>query len=189
MAVAKKHRIKSVFGKDLREIMAGEFFSLTGGLTAGLLLAFALDEILLVPGLFILIPGFMEMRGNIAGSMSARLGSGLWLGIVKPYWKRNRILKGNILGAAGLAILVSFFLGVVAWAASSLFFGLNNLSLVLIAVVAGLISNLIEIPATVATTFWLYKKGVDPNNVMGPYVTTIGDVISVASLLIAIAII
>jgi mgtE-like transporter len=189
MRFTKQQRYELATGKDLKQVMFGELFSLTGGLVAGLLLALSLNEILLIPGLFIIIPGFMEMRGNIAGTMSARLGSGLWLRVVRPTWKRNRLLKGNMLGAIALTIVVSFFLGVVAWAASCFAFGINNPVLIAISVIAALISNFIELPFTAATTFWLYRRGVDPNNVMGPYITTIGDIVSVVSLLITIVIV
>ena len=55
---------------DFREIVSAEFISITGGLMAGLILSFMLDKIYLVPGLFILIPGFLEMRGSLSGSRS-----------------------------------------------------------------------------------------------------------------------
>jgi cation transporter-like permease len=38
-------------------------------------------------------------------------------------------------------------------------------------------------------TFYFFKKGHDPNNVMGPFVSSLGDVTSVISLLIAMVII
>ena len=172
--------------KDFGEILTGEIFSVTGGLIAGVMLAFATDQIALVPGLFILLPGFLEMRGNISGTLSARLGAGLWTGALKPRVRRNRILRGNVAADITLALAVSFALGIVAWLASYVLFGINNAALIYIALIAGVISNIIEIPATVLVTFWLFKHGRDPNNIMGPYVTTIGDVISVVSLLAAI---
>ncbi len=174
--------------KDFREIFSVEIISVTGGLLAGIMLAFATDKIELIPGILILLPGFLEMRGNISGSLSARLSSGLFLGALKPKARNNRILRGNVIASAILVVLVSVFLGFVAYAATYYVFGISNPKLIYISFLAGVLSNVIEIPLTVITTFWLFRRGIDPNNIMGPYVTTIGDIISVLALLIAMAI-
>lgn len=172
--------------QDFREILTAELISITGGLFAGFLLASFTGQLQLIPGIFIFLPGFLEMRGNISGSLSARLGSGLWMGALKPRFRKNRVLNGNVLASTALVLAVSFVLGLVAYGASSAFFGVTEPKIILIAVVAGLISNAIEIPLTVAATFWLFRHGHDPNNIMGPYVTTTGDIISVLSLMAAI---
>jgi len=175
--------------KDFKEIFGAELISITGGLIAGSILAIYLDKIMIIPGILILFPAFLEMRGNISGTLSARLSSGLWLGIVKPRLKRNRTLHGNIVASFILVILVSLVLGLIAYLAGYYLFAINNPAIILIAVVAGILSNLIEIPLTIATTFWLFKNGHDPNNIMGPYITTTGDIISIVSLLITVVII
>ncbi|MDI6721513.1 MAG: magnesium transporter [Candidatus Aenigmarchaeota archaeon] len=174
-------------GNDFREILVVEIISVTGGLIAGLALATFTNQILLVPGLFILIPGFLEMRGNLGGSMAARLSSGLFLGVVKPKMK-DKIAKSNMIATALLIIATSFILGVFAYLASTYFFGIENVKLIFISVIAGFMSILMT-PLTVYTTFWVFRKGHDPNNVMGPYITTLGDVVSVASFMIAIMVV
>jgi cation transporter-like permease len=40
----------------------------------------------------------------------------------------------------------------------------------------------------VAGVFWLFKRGHDPNNVIGPLVTTMGDVVSIVALAVALAV-
>jgi len=174
--------------KDFSEMLTSEIISVTGGLLAGTVLAFATNQIALVPGLFILLPGFLEMRGNISGTTAARLGSGLWTGALKPRIRHNRILKGNLIADIALAIIVSILLGVLAYGASYMIFGIDNVAIIYIAFIAGVLSNVMEVPATVFATFWLFKKGHDPDNIMGPYITTIGDIVSVISLLAAILI-
>ncbi len=172
--------------RDFREILTAELISVTGGLFAGFLLALFTNQLELVPGIFILIPGFLELRGNISGSLSARLGSGLYIGALKPRFRKNRVLNGNMLASAVLVVVVSVVLGLVAYLASWFFFGLYSPDLVLIGLLAGIISNVIEVPLTIFTTFWLFRRGHDPANIMGPYVTTTGDIISIVSLVMAI---
>ncbi|HLC67836.1 MAG TPA: magnesium transporter [archaeon] len=175
-----------MFTKSFNEVMASEFISLTGGVLAGFLLSFATDKLYLIPGLFILFPGFMEMRGNISGSMSARITSGLYVGAMKSRKQRRHIIDGNAGAAIGLGVALSVMLGVLAYVVSHFFFGVDSFAIIPVAIIAALLANVIEIPMTIAATLWLFKKGHDPNNIMGPYVTTVGDIVSVLALLIAI---
>jgi mgtE-like transporter len=126
------------------------------------------------------------MRGNISGSLSARLSAGLHVHAFNSKYNKKKIVQGNIIGSIILVVIVSLFLGVVAYYLSYQFFYVTSPNIILIAVLAGLLSNLIEIPLAIAATFWLFKHGHDPNNIMGPYVTTTGDIISIVSLIAAL---
>lgn len=174
---------------DFKEILGAEIISTTGGLFAGLLLASFVGKLSIIHGLLIFLPGFLEMRGNISGSLASRLSSGLFLGVVKPKFRGSRVLKGNVVASFLLVVIVSLFLGLIGYLVSYFVLGVNAPQIILIALIAGTISNLIEIPLTIATTFWLFKKGHDPNNIMGPYVTTLGDIVSIIALLIGILVV
>jgi mgtE-like transporter len=178
-----------MMGVGFKEIMTSEIISITGGALAGTLLTFATNEIEMIPGFLILLPGFLEMRGNISGSLSARLSAGLHIGAFRHEYTKNRILKGNVIATIVLVVFLSFFLGLMAYYVSMQFFGVTNANIIIVAVVAGLISNVIEVPLTIFATFWLFKHGHDPNNIMGPYVTTTGDITSIIALLIALAVV
>ena len=75
-----------------------------------------------------------------------------------------------------------------AYLASYVLFGVLLPSLIYIAILGALISNFITIPLVAYATFWFYKHKIDPDNVMGPFATTTGDIIGVASILLAIII-
>ena len=174
---------------DLKEISIGEIISITVGLIAGTALAIYVDWIELVPGLFILLPGFLEMRGNISGSLSARLSSALHLGSLKPRIKNTKILRENLIATITLVILVSLLLGIIAYFAGLWFFHINNMKIIYVSIIAALVSNVFMIPLTVYFCFWLYRHGHDPDNIMGPYITSIGDFVSIVSLLVAILVV
>ena len=175
--------------RDFREIGTAEIISVTGGILAGSLLAFFLNRVEIIPGLFIMLPGFLEMRGNISGSLSARLSAALFLKYTKPRIRKNYVLRENVISSVFLSVMVSLVLGLIAFFMSNYIFHVFNPKIIFVTVLAGVIANVIEIPLTVFFTFWLFKHGHDPNNIMGPYVTTIGDIISIASLLIVLAVI
>lgn len=175
--------------KDLREILIAEFVSITGGVFAGYLLAYQTQKISLVPGLFILLPGFLAERGNISGSLSARLSSKLHLGKITPSLKDNKILKENILASFILGIIVSFILGALAFLFNLVIFNQFFPKIILISLLASVISQLIMVPTTALTCFFLFKNGFDPDNIMSPVISSLGDFISVFSLILAIRVI
>ncbi|MBS3153458.1 magnesium transporter [Candidatus Woesearchaeota archaeon] len=179
----------SLFDKEFNEILSGQIVSLIGGLIAGILLAVYTDNILLIPAMFILIPGFLELRGNISGSLSARLSSGLFLGVIKPKINSDYLLVGNVIASFILTLAISALLGSLAFLIEYLIFGILFVKIIYIAIIAGLLANIISIPFSVYFTFYLFRKGHDPNNVMGPFLTALGDVVSMLSLLAAVVLV
>jgi len=182
-----KHKLSKKTYREFEEILVIEFISVTGGVFAGALLAHFLDKLALIPGLLILMPGFLAMRGNISGAMAARLSTALHLGLVL-HDKDRHVLRSNTWAAFALGVLASVFLGIVAYLGTLLFFRMQSPDIILVAFIAGIISNLIMIPLTSWTTLWLFRHGHDPDNIMGPYITTVGDIVSVISLIIAVVI-
>jgi len=182
-------RARAHLDKDFREIFIAEIISMSGGLLAGSILAAYINQILLIPGLLILLPGFLEMRGNISGSLSSRIGTALDMKQIPTQIKGNKVVWPNMLASFVETIVVALSLAAVAYVVTYILFGTATLEIFPLALIAAVLANTIEATLTLYTTFWLFKKGLDPNNVMGPYVTTTGDIISVVSLLIGIAVI
>jgi len=177
------------FDRNFKEIFISQLVSITGGLIVGTILASYTDKLLLIPGMLILLPGFLEMRGNISGSLASRLSSGLFLKVINPRRVNSRIIKGNVLASLFLAIFISFMLGILACVFTYIFSHVYYPKIILVPVIAGIIANMIEIPLTIFFTLFFFRKGHDPNNIMGPFVTSTGDVTSVLSLLLVLFII
>ncbi len=178
-----------IFDGDFKELLSSHIIAVVGGLIAGTLLATYEEKLLLVPGLFILLPGFLEMRGNISGSFSARLTSGLFLGVVDPCRYKTKAVRGNLAASFVLVIFVSLLLGLLAFLFNYFVFSLFTPEIILVALIAGFLANIVEIPLALFATFYLFRKGHDPNNIMGPFITSTGDVTSILALLIALVIV
>ena len=178
-----------IFNSKFREIFSAQLVSIAGCLIAGTILAIYTDKILLIPGMLILLPGFLEMRGNISGTLASRITSGLFLKVIDQNKMNTRIIRENILASFFLAIFVSFVLGVIAFAFNYFMVGIFLPKIILIPIIAGIIANAIEIPLTIFSTFYFFRKGHDPDNIMGPFITSTGDVTSVLALLIALVLI
>ena len=177
-----------LFDKGFKEILATQSVSVTGGLLAGTVLAAYTDKLLFVPGMLVLLPGFLEMRGNISGTLSARLSSGLFLKVINPKKMRTKLVAENLAASFFLAVLASLALGTVAFLFNLLATGVATPRIVALPLLAGIIANAVEIPLALAATFYLFRKGHDPNNIMGPFVTSTGDITSILALLAAMVV-
>ena len=178
-----------VIDRNFKEILSSELISIVGGLIAGTILAVYTEKILLIPGILILLPGFLEMRGNISGTLASRLSAGLFLGVINPRTLKTRIIKGNIIASFLLAMAVSLALGIVVFLVNWWILNIYTPEIILLPLIAGVIANVFEVILTLFTTFYLFRKGHDPNNIMGPFITSTGDITSIISLLIALVII
>ncbi|HIH42687.1 TPA: hypothetical protein HA246_03515 [Candidatus Woesearchaeota archaeon] len=205
---ANNNEKSTLFDKDFKEITVTQFVSLTGGLMAGTILSTFSNNLLIVPGLFVLYPGFLALKGEIHGSLSARLSSALHIGDVKvapllnkyesnksvnirelsqkDKKKTRHILFDNIVASLLLGVFVSILLGIAAYAVVYFIFKINNPDIILLSILAAAIANLVMIPFTIYSTLWVYKHGYDPDNIMGSYITTVGDVVGVLSLVVGI---
>jgi len=179
----------SLFDKDFKEIFSSELVSILIGLFAGTLLAIYTKKILLIPGMLILLPAFLEMRGNLDGSLSSRISSGLFLGVVKPRKYNTLIVKGNEKASIFLGLTISLLLGVIIFLINYFVFGVVYAKIIFLPLIAVIFSSLIEIPIIILLTFYLFRKGHDPNNIMGPFLTSSGDVASILGILIGVLLI
>ena len=180
-------RKPALFDKNFKEILSFQLLSLIGGLIAGSLLAWKVEALYLIPGLFILIPGLMEMRGGIAGPLASRISSGLFLKVIDQRHPSARILRGNVLASFILTLLASALLGIMALALTFIITGKLVLVLLPIALIAALLANIVEIPLTIALTLMLFSARHDPNNIMGPLITSVGDILGTLALIITTA--
>ena len=179
--------MKNLFDTDFSQTLYWQVLAIIGGLVAGTFLAVFTDQMLLIPGILIILPGFLGMRGNIGGSLTARISSGLMLGVLNPrrIWK-NKIIRGNIIASFSLAIIIALTLGTVAFFFNYFIFDKIFFNIIWISLLAVVIANVVEIPLGILITFRVFKKGICPDNVMGPIVAMTGDVVSILSLLISI---
>ena len=83
-------------------------------LLAGVVLAGMSHRIEDVPGLFILIPVSIGMRGNIFGALSARLGTSIHSGLFEVSRNKTGLLYQNVASAILLTLATSVAMGAMA---------------------------------------------------------------------------
>lgn len=165
--------------------------SLVAGLFAGTLLGTETmrEGIESVPGILLLLPAFLATRGGVYGSLGARLSSGLHQGLIDPRFEWNDRLRNAVVASFLNGMIVSVFIAVLAWGVLLVLGrGGSLLELIIILFVAALLSAFAMLGVLLTVIFKGYRRGLDPDNVIGPVVTTVGDVFGVAFLLVGIAV-
>lgn len=174
-----------------RQALPVVLVSLVAGLFAGTLLGSETmrEGIESVPGLLLLLPAFLATRGGVYGSLGARLSSGLHQGLIDPNFEWSGRLRNAVIASFLNGIVVSLFIAVLAYVVT-LALGRpgNLLELLIILFVAALLSAFAMLGVLLSVIFKGYQRGLDPDNVIGPVVTTVGDVFGVAFLLVGIAV-
>jgi mgtE-like transporter len=150
-----------------------------GGIVAGSTLGVMIDILQNIPGLIVVIPAIIALRGNISTALGSRLGSAYHLGVIDADNLWNEELKQNIIGSLVLSFLVSIIIGVLAYV-TSLLLGVqpDPVKLITIVLLAGVVSAIILMLLTVVIIFLVFKRGYDPDNITGPTLTTFGDIVT-----------
>jgi len=163
--------------------------SLIAGLFSGTILGSEAmrESIGSVSGILLLLPAFLATRGGVYGSLGARLSTGLHQGVIDPTFALDRRLRNAILASFLNGMLVSVFIAAITYVALFLFGdGGSLLALLVVMVVAGFLSAVLMLSVLITVIFVGYRRGLDPDNVVGPVVTTLGDVFGVLFLLVGV---
>ena len=172
-----------------REALPALVASVVGGLLAGVVLGGMRAELRAVPGLLVLVPALLATRGNVYGSLGARVATALHQGFVEP---RIRGGDDRLLAAATAALVNGLFAS--GFAAVAVVVALTLLgesvaslpTLLGVALLAGLLSGITLTVVVVTVVFAGYRRGRNPDTLVGPLVTTTGDVFGIAFLLLAV---
>ncbi|WP_135853385.1 magnesium transporter [Halorussus salinus] len=180
--------VREVAARAYREALPALAASVVGGLFAGVVLGGMRAELRAVPGLLVLVPALLATRGNVYGSLGARLSTGLHQGLVEPAFDYDERLAAAVAAALANGIAASLFAATVAVLVLTL---LGEpvaplATLVAIALVAGLLSGVALTVAVVSVVVVGFRRGYNPDTLVGPLVTTTGDVFGIAFLLLAV---
>ncbi|MCL2863181.1 MAG: magnesium transporter [Methanimicrococcus sp.] len=165
----------------VKEALPFELIAVVGGIVSGVILSGMTSELELIPGLIVIIPGVMGLRGNISSTLGSRLGSAIHMGLITKIDFKNRELTNNIIGSMVLTVIISIFLGFLGHYVSVLlgFGSAGLLKLILIALMSGFFSGLILSFITVFLAVGAFRFGFDPDNIVTPSIATIGDILAV----------
>ena len=167
------------FFEMFKETSLAYFFDI-GGILAGFLVASQLDVFQLSPWAIAIYPAVLSAKGVIGGLISGRLGTALHLGTVYPrFLKNTKSFYELVQAIIVITLITSVAMSCVSLVFGSLFWGISFadfpaiLSVVLATMALGLIITLL----TVKVSFVSFARGLDPDIVVYPIMSTAADII------------
>ena len=172
----------------IREGLIALLICAVGDLIAGIILGKMTFFLETFPGLLVMIPGAIGMRGNIFGSFASRLSTNLHIGIISPKFELSEELNYNIFSSFVLTLVLSLFLGIIANLMCLLLHypAMSLIDFILISVMAGIISNLIMLPITMLISFKSFQNGWDPDNITSPIIAAFGDLFTLPAIILSL---
>lgn len=173
--------------RSLRHGFTANLVSSVGSLIAGASLGSATGRLEALPGLLVLIPPAIGLRGTIFSAMASRLGTALHLGEFEVSFRRRAALRDNISAATVNTLIMSALLAPMARIVSVAFGmpSISTLDFLVISLVGGVISSAIVLFGTVVISIVSAKRGWDLDYVSPPLVTVTGDLVTLPSLILA----
>jgi mgtE-like transporter len=173
--------------RTFRQGLVALTLSTLAGFVAGLTLAHITGTLEALPGLIVLIPAAVGMKGTIFGAIGARLGTANVAGLLEPSLRPGGVLYRNVYVAVVTTFTSSLWLAVLARLASSIF-GESSISiwrLATISIVGGAIGSALILLITFALAALSSRRGWDLDSVSTPMVTALGDMTTLPSLFLA----
>jgi mgtE-like transporter len=158
-----------------------------GSLIAGVALGSITGTLERLPGLMVMVPAAIGMRGNIFGALGSRLGTSIHSGMYAPTREREGILYQNVYAVTVLTFAISLLEGALA-KTMTVAFGVPSIGMldfVVIAIVGAVLSSVVVGGFTIALSRGAYRRGWDLDSVAGPLITAAGDMVTVPAMFLA----
>ena len=172
----------------VRSAFAALVMAALASLVAGLILASITDTLEELPGLLLLVPAAIAVKGNIFGALGSRLGTAIHAGTFRLSNRRDSVMAQNAVASVALSLALGVALAIMAKGAALAFNISPTMSLadfVVISALGCLIAAFVVLAITLATTAGAVRFGWDLDNVVAPMVTVAGDVVTLPSLVVA----
>ena len=173
--------------RTLRQGLVALALSTLAGFVAGLTLAHITGTLQELPGLIVLIPAAVGMKGTIFGAIGARLGTANVAGLLEPTLRPGSVLQRNVYVAVVTTFSSALWLAVLSVLASAAF-GEPSISLwrlATVSIVGGAIGSGLILMITLALSVLSSRRGWDLDSVSTPMVTALGDMTTLPSLFLA----
>jgi len=158
----------------------------TVSLLAGVTLGGIADLIDRLPGLLVLVPPVIGVRGAIFGALGARLGTGMLTGQFTLTRERRSFVGQNVEAAFSLSIANAGVLALLAWGSAQLL-GAATIPLVdlaIIAMVGTLLSSVVVLATVIALARTAERRSWDMDAVGTPIISAIADLSTIPALVV-----
>ncbi len=168
-----------------RDTFAALSVAAVTSLVAGITLATTTDTLEELPGLLLLVPAALAVKGNIFGALGSRLGTSIHTGQFQLSVQLDTVVGQNTAAALILSLAVSVELALLAKGVAVVFNVSPTMSVVdfiAVSAVGGAIASMVVLAITLVLAAGSVRYGWDLDNVVAPLVTATGDVITLPAL-------
>jgi mgtE-like transporter len=184
-------RLRALLGADasgVRQTLVAQSFNSTTSFVAGTVLVSITETFRQYPGLLILVPAAIGLRGNIFGAFGNRLSTTIHAGTFRLSARRDAVLGQNIIASMVLTVGASLLLALAAKGlavATGARHSIAALDLTTISIVGGALGSIVVLGLTLGVTAGAVRYGWDLDNVSAPLVGVLGDVLTLPALYLA----
>jgi mgtE-like transporter len=172
-------------GSAARQSLTALFFNSSTSFVAGAVLGAIVGTFEELPGLLLMVPAAIGLRGNIFGTFGNRISTAVHAGTFSTSVRRDSVLGQNVLASMSLTLVMSTVLAFVARLVA-IAFGVEGaidvFDMVFISVAGGVLASLVVLGASVGLSVLAVRRNWDLDNLVAPTVSTLGDVITIPCL-------
>jgi mgtE-like transporter len=188
-------RLRSLLGSS-SEVVRQSLVSLTlnssTSLLAGAVLGAITDTFERLPGLLVLVPAAIGLRGNVFSALGNRLSTAIHLGNFRFSVRRQTLMGQNVAASLVLTLMLSLLLAVVAKTVAVALGVMNTISIVdlaLISIVGGALASLVVLMATILLAAGSVRYGWDLDNLVASLlldVDVLADLLGLATVVMVV---
>lgn len=156
------------------------------GIFVGQILNSREKNLISMPAILILIPSLIKIGGDTGSMLGARLSSAFHMGLGDNL-RSNPVVHNSVIAASIVGFVSSISVSILVFLASSLLgFGMPFLTILEISLIAVVIELSVVYCATVAIAFISHRFGIDPDDTVIPFIASLGDLVGVTGIFIAL---
>ena len=184
-------RWRAVIGRDqraYRDSFVALVLSAITSLVAGVTLATTTDTLEELPGLLLLVPAALAVKGNVFGALGSRLGTSIHAGTFRLSPRLDSAVGQNIVAAMLLSLVISVVIAVMAKGVAIVFAVSPTMSIadfIVVSTVGGMLASVFMLAITLLLANGSGRYGWDLDNVVSPLVTAASDLMSLPALILA----
>ncbi len=168
-----------------RDSLIALLVAVVASLVAGITLAATTQTLEDLPGLLLMVPAVLAVKGNIFGALGSRLGTSIHAGVFRLSPRLDTVAGQNTTAAMVLSLVTAVALAVLAKGVAIVFNVSPTMSVadfIVVSTVGGMIASAVVLVITLLLAGGSFRYGWDLDNVVAPLVTATGDVISLPAL-------
>jgi cation transporter-like permease len=157
------------------QIIAGQVFTVVASVFAGFLLDIRKEEIGVLAGAFVLMPGIIDLSASLTGAMAAKINHQIDVTPAHPTTIATHAVGFSLLVGIFAGLIVGIFGGFISF----LLFDGNIVKIALLGTISMTTISLIADPVIASMTIAFKKLHMNPDNIVGPIQSSLIDMLAI----------